>query len=82
MELLYIVLFSVLCYMEISTRIDTSNIIRKTGIALMAIGALISLSKPNGLLAVGALIYFGNGVIMNFIRHRRYDDAKDFRLFR
>lgn len=82
MELLYFILFCILCYMEISKRIDTSNIVRKAGLAVMAVGALVSMAKPNSLLAIGALIYFGNGIMMNFIRNRRLTDVKDFRLFR
>lgn len=82
MTLLYILLALVCIYMEISTKVNTRNIINKIGLTFIVVGCLVHLSdKPNVLIEIGVFLHFVCEVIhFNTKKFRRESDKEHYDL--
>lgn len=70
--LLYLSIVIVILFVEVSHKVNTESIGKKTGLCLMIIGALLELAKVHTqLLPLGVLIYFGRNILMSYINHKK-----------
>lgn len=70
--LLYLSIVIVIFFVEVSNRVNTDSLGKKTGLCLMMIGALLELAKVHTqLLPVGVLVYFGRNILVSYMNHKK-----------
>jgi len=72
--MLYLLLFSACIAVELSSKINTNNCIKKVGIGFIAVGALVSYaSERSEFIEIGILIYLianiFNAYFLKYFRH-------------
>ncbi len=75
--MLYLMLFIACIAVELSSRINTNNCIKKVGIGFIAVGALVSYAQHSSeFIEVGVLIYLVANIISAYApgNHRRGGD--------
>lgn len=77
--LLYLSIALVVFFVEVSAKVNTDSVGKKTGLCLMLIGALLELAKVHTqLLPLGVLIYFGRNILTSYFNYkkRRAEDGQ------
>jgi type III secretory pathway component EscR len=68
----YYLIIVICLFTELSTRINTGNLVKKFGLLLMILGAIIYLqNKPNSLILYGIMCYISIDFINAYIRKDR-----------
>lgn len=71
-SLLYLLIITVVFFVEISDKVNTDSVGKKTGLCLMITGALLELAKVHTqLLPLGVLIYFGRNILVSYLNHKK-----------
>ena len=77
MSLFYIALAVICIYMELSSKVNTTNIINKFGLTFIIIGCLLHLSgKDNVLIEIGTFLHFICELIHFNLNHKRRNTDK------
>lgn len=73
MELIYSLIIILAFTIELSTKVNTNNIIKKISLALIIVGCLVHLAhRDNFLIEIGLLGYFSADFIIHLMRkHNR-----------
>lgn len=70
--ILYILIIAVVFFAEVSDRVNTDSVGKKTGLCLILIGSLLELAHVHTqLLPLGVLIYFGRNILVSYINHKK-----------
>lgn len=77
MDMLYFVILSLAFLAEISPRCNTRNLLKKLGLTLIMLGAMLFLAnKSNILIELGVICYFSANIVSAYFggKQRRYYD--------
>lgn len=80
--LLYLLIIAVVFFAEVSNKVNTDSLGKKTGLCLILIGALLELAHVHTqLLPLGVLIYFGRNILVSYFNYkkRRVSDGNNSR---
>jgi hypothetical protein len=68
---IYLILCALVIYVELNTKINTTNVIRKIGLGIITVGCLVSLKQHNILIPVGLIVVLVPNICKAFIRHHQ-----------